>query len=612
MKILSAIIATVILLSFILTSCKTEGDKAPITDGSESTTEADQIKSISIVDDGNSDYIIIYPKNGERKESAFALDLSLAIKKATGAKLGYAADEKSEPTEHEILIGSTSRPETAEAKRLMGDNDYIITVINEKLVFYSKQADKYESLLLELFLDNTLKEKSIMTDSTLKICGVIEASSSSDLKCERGKQISVTVTLLGEKSAPTIVLDKNGDGKNGYRIEITKKVITLYKVTDGKQTEYARKYVDLEVGKAYKAVCGFDGLYIRFYLGDEPEDYTSWPKFEVIAGGYSDCGVVLSESTGFGATFEGLCLEDYNYDVGGKKTYQNIVLNGYADPDIIYHDGYYYMYVTSTGYLVFRSKDLVAWESLGMSMPECSWNISTQHQWAPDVEYINGKFYMAVTYGEAGFGIAVSDKPEGPFVCASEEPMLKNTIDGNLFVDDDGRIYLYYTSWYNGRAYGIWGIELEGDCVTPKWETERLLLKADMPWESSLNMGGVVEAPFMMKKDGVYYLIYSGSHYMADYAVGYATSDSPLGTFKKSENSPILYRTNDVRGPGHCSVVETPDGRMFMVYHVHASETSVHPRHVAIDPVRFVRLPDGTHRIEAYGPTTSRIPLDIK
>lgn len=612
MKRLLFIITTVLLLLFILAACKTEGGNTAITDGSESTTEADPKKNISIVNSGKSDYIIIYPKNGERKESAFALELSVAIKKATNVKIGYGADEKTEVTAHEILIGNTSRPETAEAITLMGDNDYIIAVINEKIVFYSKNMDKYESLLLDLFLNNTLKEKNIMTDSTLKISDIIETSSSLDIKCERGKQISVTVTLLAEKSAPTIVLDKNGDGKNGYLIEITKNVITLYKVTDGNRIEYARKYVDLEVGKAYKAQCAFDGVYIRFYLGDEPEGYTSWPKFEAITGGYSDCSVSLCEATGFGATFDGLCLEDYTYDVSGEKTYQNVVLGGYADPDIIYHDGYYYMYVTSTGYLVYRSKDLATWECLGQSLPSCSWNINTQYQWAPDVEYVNGKFYMAVSYGEAGFGIAVSDKPEGPFVCVGEKPMLIQTIDGNIFVDDNGKIYLYYTSWYDGRTYGIWGVEMESDCITPKWDTEKLIIRADKPWESSMNMGGVVEAPFMMKKDGVYYLIYSGSNYQADYAVGYATSDSPLGKFQKSENSPILYRTNDVRGPGHCSIVETPDGRLFMVYHVHSSETSVHPRNVAIDPVRFVKLEDGSYRIEAYGPTTSKIPLSVK
>ena len=611
MKKAFAFIILITLLSvFALSSCRS--DSSTDTTNAEESTTSEQIIPITVVKDKKTAYVIIYPEKGTREERSFALELSVAIKKATGAKIGYGADKKTEPTEHEILIGNTSRPETAQAIALMGDNDYIIAAINEKIVFYSKSADKYESLLLDLFLNNTLKEKSIMTDSTLKISDIIETSSSLDVKCQSGKQVSVSITLTHERSAPTIVLDKNGDGKNGYCIEITKNVITLYKLEEGKRTEYARKYVDLAVGKAYKAQCAFDSKYIRFYLGDEPEGYTSWPKFEAITGGYSGCIVNLSESTGFGATFEGLCLEDYEYDVSGEKTYQNFVLGGYADPDILYHDGYYYMYVTSTGYLVFRSRDLASWECLGQSLPSCSWNINTQYQWAPDVEYINGKFYMAVSYGEAGFGIAVSDKPEGPFVCAGDKPMLIKTIDGNIFVDDDGKIYLYYTSWYNGRTYGIWGVEMESDCITPKWETEKLIIKADRPWESSLGKGGVVEAPFMMKKEGVYYLVYSGSHYEANYAVGYATSDSPLGKFEKSANSPILYKTDDVRGPGHCSIVETPDGRMFMVYHTHNSAESIHPRNVAIDPVRFVKLDNGGYRIEAYGPTTSKIPLDVK
>ena len=612
MKKLFIIITVVLLLLIMLAACRTEGETAPSTDGSESTAEAEQMQKISIVENGKSDYVIIYPENGTRNERSFTLDLSNAIRQATKAKLTYGSDKKAEPSEHEILIGNTSRSETAEAIKLMGDNDYIITVINEKIVLYARDDKKYEALLIDLFLNHTLKEDSIMVSSDLKLSAMIEASSSYDIKCKSGKQISVNVTLSAKKSAPTIVLDKNGDGKNGYCIEITQNVISLYKLNDGNRIEYARKYVDLEVGKAYKAQCAFDGVYIRFYLGDEPEGYTSWPKFEAITGGYSDCSVSLYEATGFGATFDGLCLEDYTYDVSGEKTYQNVVLGGYADPDIIYHDGYYYMYVTSTGYLVYRSKDLATWECLGQSLPSCSWNINTQYQWAPDVEYVNGKFYMAVSYGEAGFGIAVSDKPEGPFVCVGEKPMLIQTIDGNIFVDDNGKIYLYYTSWYDGRTYGIWGVEMESDCITPKWDTEKLIIRADKPWESSMNMGGVVEAPFMMKKDGVYYLIYSGSNYQADYAVGYATSDSPLGKFQKSENSPILYRTNDIRGPGHCSIVETPDGRLFMVYHVHSSETSVHPRNVAIDPVRFVKLEDGSYRIEAYGPTTSKIPLSVK
>ena len=114
----------------------------------------------------------------------------------------------------------------------------------------------------------------------------------------------------------------------------------------------------------------------------------------------------------------------------------------------------------------------------------------------------------------------------------------------------------------------------------------------------------------MLKKEGVYYLVYSGSHFQADYAVGYATSDKPLEGFVKSANNPILRGTADTRGTGHCSIIETPTGGMVMVYHVHNTPLAVQPRHVAIDPVRFVKTADG-YRLEVCGPTTSDRPINL-
>ena len=217
---------------------------------------------------------------------------------------------------------------------------------------------------------------------------------------------------------------------------------------------------------------------------------------------------------------------------------------------------------------------------------------------------------MSVSMGEAGFGIAISDSPTGPFVCAGDMPFLTKTIDGHIFVDDDGKIYLYYTSWCDGRKYGIWGVEMQSDCLTPKWETEKLIFTPTEPWEKTMDMGGVVEAPYMLKKDGTYYLVYSGSHYMAEYAVGYATSKNPLEGFKKNADNPILVGTADTRGTGHCSIVTSPSGKMAMVYHVHNTTTSVQPRHVAIDAVRFVPTDNG-YRLEVYGPTTSKRPTEL-
>ena len=72
----------------------------------------------------------------------------------------------------------------------------------------------------------------------------------------------------------------------------------------------------------------------------------------------------------------------------------------------------------------------------------------------------------------------------------------------------------------------------------------------------------------MLKRDGVYYLMYSGTGADSpNYAIGYATADSPRGPFKKYSGNPIVQRSEGIYGPGHHCVVTGPDGKLWMVYH---------------------------------------------
>ena len=104
------------------------------------------------------------------------------------------------------------------------------------------------------------------------------------------------------------------------------------------------------------------------------------------------------------------------------------------DPSIIDNrerDGYFYVYSTRNGtngtptvvYLpVYRSKDMINWEALGnafggLNRPE--W-VSESSVWAPDINYINGKYVLYYALGcwddsdRSASGVAVSDRPEGP------------------------------------------------------------------------------------------------------------------------------------------------------------------------------------------------------
>ncbi len=293
------------------------------------------------------------------------------------------------------------------------------------------------------------------------------------------------------------------------------------------------------------------------------------------------------------------------------KTYQNPILDGYADPDVLYYQGTYYLYATSstlkTGYEAYTSKDLVNWEYAGIVMGEV-WGME-QCYWAPDIIERNGKFYILASVNEH-LGIATSDSPLGPFV---PEPnyLFDKSIDGHFLVDDDGSVYIYYVSWREEKTYALYGMKMEDDCVTPILSTETLLIKAEEEWECQ--QSPVAEAPYIVKHKGKYYLTYSGSHYQSKgYAVGYATSDQPLGPYKKYEANPILSYHYLVHGPGHHCIVTCPDGKdLFLLYHTHHDTEEVQPRSLCIDRMRFAPVPGKDDRLEVYGPTVTPQPYPL-
>ena len=107
---------------------------------------------------------------------------------------------------------------------------------------------------------------------------------------------------------------------------------------------------------------------------------------------------------------------------------------------------------------------------------------------------------------------------------------------------------------------------------------------AQAEWESRSVTSGAVnrrwtEGSFIIKKDGLYYMMYSANFFGGqDYAVGYAVSDSPLGPFRKSEDNPVLEKnTQDgglVSGVGHNSITWSKDGRqLYCVYHGRTAAT---------------------------------------
>jgi beta-xylosidase len=251
-----------------------------------------------------------------------------------------------------------------------------------------------------------------------------------------------------------------------------------------------------------------------------------------------------------------------------------------ADPFILYHDGMYYAYGTHSadGIEVYYSESLESWKKHTDLALHKKDSYGEKWFWAPEVYYneANKKFYLYYS-AEEHICVATSDSPLGPFEQKEKKPMREEKgIDSSLFIDDDGTPYLFFVRFTNGNV--IWVVELENDLETLKEETLTKCIEVSQPWEMSL--GRVVEGPSIIKKNGTYYLIYSGNDYRSpDYGVGYATAKAPLGEWKKSETNPIFQKPNpELVGVGHGAIVADKDGRYKYVFHAHYNKEKVAPR----------------------------------
>lgn len=266
---------------------------------------------------------------------------------------------------------------------------------------------------------------------------------------------------------------------------------------------------------------------------------------------------------------------------GGKEESLTVVSKTVplADPYILVHDGMYYIYGTNAGngFDVYYSKDLEFWERNSALALSHTNSYGQNKFWAPEVYYVEkeNKFYMFYS-AEEHICVATSDSPLGPFKQEEQKPIREEkSIDTSVFFDEDGKAYLYFVRFNDGNV--IWCAELKDNLKEIKEETLTQCVKAEEPWE--LVLPKVAEGPSVFKQDGVYYLVYSANGYTSqDYAVGFATSDSPFGPWKKYTGNPVLHRYEGLVGVGHGAPFFDKDGKMRYVFHAHKSDTEIHPR----------------------------------
>lgn len=279
------------------------------------------------------------------------------------------------------------------------------------------------------------------------------------------------------------------------------------------------------------------------------------------------------------------------------QTITNPIIDGYyADPSIVFHEGVYYIYATKDPWggddlALFSTSDFQEFTSHTLNWPTkeaCTSPTSGEAMvWAPSViKGLDGRFYMYISVGSEVWA-GESDTPTGPWrnIKADQSPLIKgdlfpeyHMIDAEAFIDEDGQAYLYWGSGLN------W---VNGACFVVK-------LAADMHTfiEEPVNITppGFFEAAYMLKKEGIYYLMYSdGKAIEESYKVRYARGETPYGPWEEGRHSPILTSAEDgsVVGPGHHTVFEK-DGQHYILYHkIFPQDKDYVLRQLCVDSLNF-------------------------
>lgn len=285
----------------------------------------------------------------------------------------------------------------------------------------------------------------------------------------------------------------------------------------------------------------------------------------------------------------------------------NPFIPGYfADPTIRKFGDTYYIYATTDGTgngygpaQVWISKDFVHWKNQVMNWP------TTEVVWAPDVIQTKEGKYRYYYCTPCQVYVGESDTPVGPWTNMLGRPdavLMPDrychpraiTLDPQVFTDDDGSQYMFVGTWgfYDDSGCGWAKLAADGKSFTGKGLI------------SSHEIKDFFEAPFVFKRNGIYYFTYSaGSCHDDTYRVQYATSTAgPTGPYTYKG---CILKTNadgTVHGPGHHSILVDGDD-YYIVYHRHNNPHSIHGfnRQLCIDKIEF----DDNGDIKVVTPTHS-------
>jgi beta-xylosidase len=282
-----------------------------------------------------------------------------------------------------------------------------------------------------------------------------------------------------------------------------------------------------------------------------------------------------------------------------KELSGNPIIKGwYADPEAKIFDKEYWIYPTYSAPFdeqvfmdAFSSTDLVHWTKHNSVLDSSAVKWVKRALWAPAITKKDNKYYLFFGANDihddtkeiGGIGVAVADKPEGPFKDYLGKPLIgkiynkAQPIDQFVFKDSDGKYYIIYGGW------GQCNIAMLNDDFTG------FIPFNDGVTYKRITPEGYVEGPVMFKRKGKYYLMWSEGDWTGpDYRVAYAIGDTPHGPFKRI-NTVLKQDIKIGTGAGHHSVIQIPGtDEWYIIYHRRPlGETDGNHRVVCIDKMYF-------------------------
>lgn len=206
-------------------------------------------------------------------------------------------------------------------------------------------------------------------------------------------------------------------------------------------------------------------------------------------------------------------------------------------------------------YHVFSSENLLDWIDNGgiVSQTSVPWvDPNGYSMWAPDCVFKDGKYYFYFPSMSRnrrwGIGVCIADRPHGPFRPEPQPIKGATGIDPCVFIDKDGKAYLYYS------LNRIFVARLKDNMVELESQPKPI---------GNLPTRGLIEGPFVFERNGIYYLTYPHVENKTE-RLEYATADNPMGPFQPRgvvmDESPSGCWTN------HHSIVEYK-GQWYLFYH---------------------------------------------